>query len=107
MKFKSEFGASASTDVIAGIEKHIARIQQKEVKQLPLNDALKSGLIEYLDLSPSYFQQIARLVDLDAIQNAGLKIVVDPMYGAGIGYIKMLLANGKTQITEINGNTRE
>jgi alpha-D-glucose phosphate-specific phosphoglucomutase len=39
-----------------------------------------------------YIKHITELVDLDIIRKAGLKIVVDPMYGAGIGYLDTLLA---------------
>lgn len=101
-KFKSELGTSAAIEIIAEVEKHISRTHHQGIKRLPLNEALENGLIEYLDLAPAYFEQIARLVDLDDIRRTGLKVVVDPMYGAGAGYIKTLLSNGKTQVIEIN-----
>jgi phosphomannomutase len=38
-----------------------------------------------------YFHQIWRYVDLDLITKAGIAAVVDPMYGAGSGFIPRLL----------------
>ena len=45
------------------------------------------------------------MVDLDAIADAGLHIIVDAMYGAGAGYLGLLLgrSTSKSSILEING----
>jgi phosphomannomutase len=52
---------------------------------------------------PIYTQQLKRLIDLEAIRQKRLKIIVDSMYGAGIGYFKSLLGDSNLEITEING----
>ena len=69
---------------------------------MPLAQALGEGLVQYIEPDPPYFAQIARLVDLPGLRNAGLKVVVDSMYGAGIGYFPALLAGGNTRVTELN-----
>ena len=102
-KYKSEDGASAPTEVIAELEKNIARITTADkVKRLPLAEAQKQGLMEYIDLAPLYINQIKGLIALDELGKSRLKIVVDPMHGAGIGYFKMLLKNSAHQLIEIN-----
>jgi len=100
-KYKSEFGGSAPTEITDDIEQRIPS-SAAAVKQIPLHDGLKQGLIEYLDFSPVYLQHIAELVDLEKLRQAGLKIVIDSMYGAGAGYLKTLLAGGSTEAFEIN-----
>ncbi len=100
-KYKSEFGGSAPTEITDDIEQRIPS-SAAAVKQIPLRDGLKQGLIEYLDFSPVYLQHIAELVDLEKLRQAGLKIVIDSMYGAGAGYLKTLLAGGSTEASEIN-----
>lgn len=103
-KVKTEDGASAPSEVVVDIERRLPEIMaQDRVKQLPLNDALSQGLIEYLDLDPAYFKHLEQLIDLESIQKAGLKIAVDSMFGAGAGYFKELLGGGKTEVMEING----
>jgi len=103
-KFKTEEGTSASTGVTAEIEKHIAdALTAGEIKRLPLSEALDQGMVEYLDLAPGYVQQIGKLVDLERLRQAKLKVVTDPMYGAGIGYFGRLLGGGTIRLTEING----
>jgi phosphomannomutase len=59
-------------------------------------------LIEYRDLAPVYFQQVARLVNLNELRRARLKIVVDSMFGAGSGFLRKLLDGGNIEIVEIN-----
>ena len=103
-KVKTEDGASAPTEVIAEIEKHISDIlATRKINQIPLAEALEQGSVEYLDLAPIYSQQIAKLVNLEELRRAKLRVVIDPMYGAGAGYLKTLLDGGTIEVTEING----
>jgi phosphomannomutase len=60
-------------------------------------------MVEYLDLAPIYSSQLARLIDLDNLRQSKLKVVIDPMYGAGAGYLKALLGGGTIEVVEING----
>ncbi|MEE9521122.1 MAG: phosphoglucomutase/phosphomannomutase family protein [Dehalococcoidales bacterium] len=102
-KYKSEIGSSASSEVTAQIEKNIALILGTgEVNRIPQAEALHKGLIEYLDLAPIYFDHLTSLIDLNELRRAKLKVVVDPMYGAGICYFKTLLGNGVMELIEIN-----
>jgi len=103
-KYKSEDGASAPPEVTAEIERGAADTLAKgELKQMPLAEALAQGQVEYLDLTPIYFDQVAKLIDLNELRRAELKVVVDPMYGAGAGYFKTLLDGGAIELVEING----
>jgi alpha-D-glucose phosphate-specific phosphoglucomutase len=103
-KFKDEAGASAPSEVAAEIEKNANNVlSTDDVKRLPLADGLKSKLITYLDPDTAYFKQLKRLVDLEAIRRSHLKVIVDSMYGAGIGYFRELLEGGKIKVIEING----
>ena len=103
-KVKTEDGASAPSKVITEVEKHISRILATgKIEQIPLAKALEQGLVEYLDLAPIYFQQVAKLIDLNELRQSRLKVVVDPMYGAGAGYLKALLDGGTIKVVEING----
>jgi len=102
-KVKTEAGASAPTEVNDEIEKHISNILATgKIDRMPLANALEQGLVEYLDLAPIYFQQVARLVDLNGLRQSRLKVIVDSMYGAGAGYLKALLSGGAIEVVEIN-----
>jgi alpha-D-glucose phosphate-specific phosphoglucomutase len=102
-KFKTDSGSSASPETTARIEENIARIQETgALKSLPLAQAREQKLVSYLDPTPAYYQQMARLVDLEAIRNSRLKVIVDPMFGAGAGYFQKLLGGGTIELIGIN-----
>ncbi len=102
-KYKSEYASSAPPEVLAEIEKHISHtLATGKINRMPLAEAMAQGIVEYLDLTPIYTRQLAKLIDLDKLHQARLKIVVDSMYGAGAGYFKMLLDGGAIEVVEIN-----
>ena len=101
-KFKPDYGGSASPEVVAELERHIgAREASGQIERMPLAEAVSAGLVEYFDPGPPYLEHLGDLVDLDAIKHAGLKVAVDPMHGAGAGYLPKVLSGGETRILEI------
>lgn len=60
------------------------------------------GSIEPVDLRPAYLADLAKKVDLEVIRKAGLKLVFDPLYGAGRGYLDRLLRHHDIPITTIH-----
>ena len=85
-KYKTNDGASAPTEVIAEIEERISHtFASGKVNQMSLAEALDQKIVQYLDLTPGYLNQVARFINLDEIRQARLKVAVDSMYGAGAG----------------------
>jgi phosphomannomutase len=98
IKFKSETGSAASSEVIAQLEPRINALET-----VPVPDRSKSAdLVSIYDPRAPYYAQIARMVDLDAIKSAGLRIVHECMFGSGYGYIKELLDGGRTSVVELH-----
>ena len=103
-KYKTEDGASAPTDVIDKLEQNISRILARgDIYQLPVPEAEEQKLIESIDLAPIYSDHVTKLIDLNRLRKAKLKVVIDSMYGAGAGYLKRLLGGGSMKVNEING----
>ena len=103
-KYKSELGASALPEIEAQIEKNVSHtLATGKISKILLAEAMAQGLVEYLDLAPIYFRQLTKLIDLDSLRQSRLKVVADPMYGAGAGYFKTLLGGGAIRVIEING----
>ena len=102
-KYKSQEGASAPSEVTSEIEKNIAHIaSEKPIKRLSLGKALKKGLVDYIDVSSIYLRHLSQLINIEELRKQKLKVIVDPMYGAGAGYFKMLLQGGDIEVSEIN-----
>jgi phosphomannomutase len=68
---------------------------------MDLAQATSNGLLETFDATPAYDAQIARLVDLPKLREAGVHVVADSMYGTGQGHFKRLLSGGRTRVDEI------
>lgn len=103
-KYKSENGSSAPLDTTKKIEANISRILDSgKVNQTGLARAQKQGLVEFIDLAPAYFEQVRKMVDIEALRRSRLKVVIDSMWGAGAGYLKALLDGGSMQLLEIHG----
>jgi phosphomannomutase len=103
-KYKDEHGSSAADEITSQIVGFINQAYDAgKVNRLSLPEAKKKGLVLDTDLDPVYFEQINRLVYLKQLRQARLKLAVDPMYGAGSGYLKRLLDGGAVTLAEIHG----
>lgn len=101
IKVKPHYGGSASPEIVADIEQRVPAILATPgaVKLAPAT----SDDIERFDPIPGYLATLAAKVDIQRIKSAGLRVAVDPMYGAGAGLFEQLLAGGKSTVTEIHG----
>jgi phosphomannomutase len=99
-KVRDEHGAAIAPDGLREIESAIPDIGA--VKRVPFEDAKAEGRIQVWDPAPAYLEHIGKLVEIEPIKEAGLNILVEPMWGNGIGWFPRILGGGKTQITEIH-----
>lgn len=76
--------------------------QISEVKKVPFSDAATSNKVILFDASLEYKKHISNLIDLDPIKQAGLTILVDPMWGNNANWFTELLSGGKTKVIEIH-----
>ena len=92
-KIKEAFGGSALPLTTKILEEIISynRDNGRRVVAISYGEAVSRGLIELFDPSEGYFHQLSRYVDIDLIAKAGIPALVDPMYGAGSGFIPQLL----------------
>lgn len=89
IKYNPSNGGPADTDLTSVIEKQANQLIAQNfagVKRLSFEDALSSGYVAEQDLIMPYVAALGDVVDMKAIQKAGLKLGVDPLGGAGIEY---------------------
>jgi len=88
-KYNPPSGGPADTEITALIQSRaneLLRGKNREVKMIPYERALKSGRIFLHDFIGSFVGDLRSVVDMDAIQSAGIRIGVDPMGGASLPY---------------------
>jgi phosphomannomutase len=100
-KVRDEHGGAIDPDGLLEIEAQIPE-SIDQIKRISLSEGEAQGRIAYFDPDPAYIRQLNHLVDLPSIQDAGLKVLVEPMWGNGIGWFPRLLQGGKTSVEEIH-----
>lgn len=101
-KVKAPTGAAAGPEILAAIETRLAVNGGLGIDRRPFADAEAAGLVEWFDPFEGYERFVRRTLDLDALKAADVSILVDPMWGAGSGWISRLLAGGRIRVDEIH-----
>ncbi|MDD4737281.1 MAG: phosphoglucomutase (alpha-D-glucose-1,6-bisphosphate-dependent) [Kiritimatiellae bacterium] len=78
------------TDQIARRANELLANGNRDVRRIPYERALKTPCIHAFDYLHPYVNDLANMVDMDAIRSAGLRIGADPMGGAAIYYWKVI-----------------
>jgi phosphomannomutase len=102
-KVRNQFGGAIPPEELKIIESLIPS-EESDVLKIDLNEGLNLGRIVKFDAAPAYIDQIHSLLDLQPIKDAGLQILVDPMWGNGAGWFPRLLKGGKTTVREIHNS---
>ncbi len=73
--------------------------------EVPFKDieGMGADLVEKIDLKKDYLNHLNTVIDKDKITASSLKVVVDPMHGAGGGYIEEFL-KGLCEVKAIRNN---
>lgn len=109
IKVKAAFGGSALPQTMTQIEARIAAIQASSTQPLYTEPVWQEdvvpqrGEVVRFDPLPAYLNHLRTLVDFAAIANGKLRVAVDPMYGAGRGYIARWLRDLGVMVAEIHG----
>jgi phosphomannomutase/CTP:molybdopterin cytidylyltransferase MocA len=84
------------------IEKETNALAPDDVIKLELDLALDAGIVERRDFTNEYVDAVEKLIDLNAIREAGLNVIVDPMYGVGQLTLGTVLTEARCRVTFIN-----
>ena len=100
-KVRTEQASAAPPEVLSQIEALIPEALDGAVERMPLEEATAKGLVQKFDPRADYLRHLGQLVEIERLRQAGLRVVVDPMHGAGAGYLRELLSGGRTEVIEI------
>ncbi|MDR1237974.1 MAG: NTP transferase domain-containing protein [Propionibacteriaceae bacterium] len=85
-RYSAEANSLSSSDVIA----------------LEYDTAVASGMISIRDITNDYVDAIEQIVDVEAIRAAGLRVIVDPMYGTSQLTLGMILSDARARVQFIH-----
>jgi phosphomannomutase len=103
IKLKAAYGGSASPAACKEVERRIAANLAAGIEPRVLEDdeALRQGWIRRFEPLPAYEAHVRRLIDVEAIRHAGLRVAVDAMYGTGRIHLRRLLEDAGCAVTEL------
>jgi phosphoglucomutase len=93
-KYNPPNGGPADTDITAVIERAANGFLEdglKGVKRIPYDRARKSACVHRHDYVTPYVADLAQVVDMEAIRASGVKIGIDPLGGAAVGYWRPII----------------
>jgi alpha-D-glucose phosphate-specific phosphoglucomutase len=94
LKFKTSQGASASPEV--------TRLFERSLRQTAIRQDQRN--IKNVDLKKVYLNHLKTMVDIKKIRQRNMKIVIDPLFGAGQGCLEELLTGSSLKLTSINSD---
>lgn len=95
-------GRDATEEVTNDLEKEIAAITAADVRSMDYDKALSQGLVEIIDPTNQYIDSILSFVDVDAIKDKALKVLIDPMYGVSKNCLQTLLLTCRCDVSVIH-----
>jgi phosphoglucomutase len=104
-KYNPPNGGPADTDVTDWIQNRaneLLRGGNKGVQRIDFGAALKASTTHAVDFVAPYVEDLANVIDLEAIRAAGVKIGIDPLGGAAAAYWQPVLERYGIDITIVN-----
>ncbi|MDH6169018.1 phosphoglucomutase [Variovorax boronicumulans] len=105
-KYNPPNGGPAGTDITSAVEAAANKMLANKlegVKRMPLAQALKASTTHRHDYLNTYVEDLAQVLDMDAIRGVQIDLGVDPLGGAGVHYWPAIAERYKLQrLTVLN-----
>ena len=104
-KYNSTNGGPADTNVTRWIEERANALladRNRAVKRIPYARARKSATVHTHDFVAPYVEDLADVVDLQAVKDARVRIGVDPLGGAAVRYWEPIQARYGLELTVVD-----
>jgi len=104
-KYNPPNGGPADTDVTEWIATQANAYLEsglKGVQRIPYARALVAGTTHRHDFLNAYVNDLGRVIDMDAIRGANLRLGVDPLGGAGVHYWPAIAERYRLSLTVVN-----
>lgn len=103
IKFTPEWGGPALPETTRAIEQRLVHLLHGEhVKWLPWEKAQRTQMVQIFDPCPDYLAALGKHIDADAIREANLRVVMDPLYGTSCGYLDTFLRNAGAKMAVLH-----
>ena len=105
IKYNPPHGGPADADVTGWIEQRANALMadgNHDIKRLPYAEALAAPTTKAVDLMTPYIADLGKVIDMEAIRKANLRIGVDPLGGAAVAYWQSIAEHCGLNIEVVN-----
>jgi len=105
IKYNPPHGGPADSNATTVIQNRANAMMAEglgDVKVLPLAEAMAASNTQEVDLMTPFIYDLDQVVDMKAIAEAGVRIGVDPLGGAGVAYWQPIAEHYGLDITVVN-----
>lgn len=90
-KLKGHFGGPLLPKEIQEVEDLIPAANTFDLESINLDELVRKGQVEYIDLETMYLDHVEANFDMDAIRNSKMNFAFDAMFGAGQDVMRRLM----------------
>ncbi|MCE7932972.1 MAG: phosphoglucomutase/phosphomannomutase family protein [Chlorobi bacterium CHB2] len=104
-KLKAGYGGPSTPEDVAKVQKNVTKMESappKPKKLKSLSELIAAKQVKMFDAKLAYVEYVKKKIDLQAIREAGFKVLYDPMYGSGINTMHLLLPEAEQLHNEFN-----
>jgi len=88
IKFIPEYAGPATPDITDKIVSGVGQLQNQG--WAPNHSLPLTGSVDYVDPTEAYIEFLAQNIQFEAIRKNPIKVLYDPMFGAGFGYLNRI-----------------
>ena len=104
-KYNPPNGGPADTEVTGWVEDRanaLLRSANREVRRISYHQAIKASTTQEMDFIKPYVQDLSKVLDMEVIRSAGVRIGVDPLGGSSVGYWEPIKEHYRLNLTVVN-----
>ncbi|GAA5647046.1 MULTISPECIES: phosphoglucomutase/phosphomannomutase family protein [Vibrio] len=95
-------GRDADEVITQKIEQQVAVLRAGDVRSSEFEHAVAQGHIVPINPMNEFVDSIIDFIDIEAIKNANLRVLIDPMFGVAKNALQTVLINGRCDVDVIN-----
>ncbi len=97
-----EGGRDADEIITEKIESQVSTLTQDQVTSVEFEQAVEDKLIDVINPMNEFVDSIIDFIDIEAIKQANLRVLIDPMFGVAKNALQTVLINGRCDVDVIN-----
>ena len=104
-KYNPPHGGPADSSVTGWIQDRANALlaqRDSDIRRKPLGSSPAGDSVNQIDFVLPYVTDLANVIDFDCIRSEGIKIAVDPLGGASVGYWEPIRDHYKIDLTSVN-----